>query len=141
MNTHETVFLVAGDDWQFGATMLDPNGNPLDLTGATLVWTLLDRNGLRALNPGDYVVTLAGGASVGQCSVAVPKTSSTKLAAGVYVDTWRATIAGFTQTLLDGMFNVQADPFAALPEAASKQINDRVRVVELVTKKSPARAA
>jgi hypothetical protein len=138
MNTHATVWLVAGDDWQFNATMLDPNGNPLDLTNAAMQWTLLDRDGLRALAATDFAITL--GTTIGTCSVHVPKSSSTKLAAGVYSDFWRATITGFTQTLLEGLFNIAADPFTALPETLQASA-ERAQVVELVTKKSPARAA
>ena len=30
---------VAGDDWRIGGTLLDRDGNPLDLTNASITWT------------------------------------------------------------------------------------------------------
>ena len=36
---------VAGDDWRIGGTLLDRDGNPLDLTNASIAWTLLDPSG------------------------------------------------------------------------------------------------
>ena len=41
---HDTNF-VAGDDWRIGGTLLDRDGNPLDLTNASIAWTLLDPSG------------------------------------------------------------------------------------------------
>jgi len=37
--------LVAGDDWHIVGTLLDRAGNPLDLTNASIAWTLLDPSG------------------------------------------------------------------------------------------------
>jgi hypothetical protein len=111
MNTHQPVTLVGGDDWQLNATMLDPAGNNLDLSNASVLWTLLDETYKEALPANDFVVTIGPG--VGQCSVSVPATSTTKLSTARYYDFWRVVISGVHQTLLCGQINAQADPWGA----------------------------
>ena len=42
---HDDTNFVAGDDWCIGGTLLDRDGNPLDLTNTSIAWTLLDPSG------------------------------------------------------------------------------------------------
>ena len=35
---HDDVHLYAGDDWTILGTLFDEQGNPLDLTNATITW-------------------------------------------------------------------------------------------------------
>ena len=37
--------LVAGEEWRIVGTLLDREGNPLDLTDAVIGWALLDQGG------------------------------------------------------------------------------------------------
>ena len=41
---HDDVHLYAGDDWTILGTLFD-EGNPLDLTNATITWVLIDADG------------------------------------------------------------------------------------------------
>ena len=42
---HDDYTLVAGDDWHIVGTLLSKDGNPLDLTNASIAGTLLDPSG------------------------------------------------------------------------------------------------
>jgi hypothetical protein len=121
LSVHQFVELQSGDDWQFIATMVDPNGSPIDLSQATIRWTLLDRFGRKALGEGDYSVSVAD-LPTGSCTVLVPATSTSRLGAGVFQDWWRVTIAGYTQTLLTGDFLVASVPYPASPSGVLRLI-------------------
>jgi hypothetical protein len=109
--THSLVQLTAGDSWEFDAILNDTDGNPLDLTNATIVWSILNFNQVPALGTTDFTMQL--GTGPGQCSVLVPSASSTKLATGSYTDFWRVTLDGVTQVLIQGPMRVRGDPFVA----------------------------
>jgi hypothetical protein len=111
MNIHKRVELVAGDDWQLNATMLDTGGNPIDLTTATILWALIGSNGSMAVQPGDFVISL--GSDPGECVVKIDAAHSTAIPGGAYTDYWRVTASGITQTLLEGSIGVHSDPMAA----------------------------
>jgi hypothetical protein len=80
--SHSPPALFAGDDWNVVATFTDAAGNPLDLTGATIMWALLDRNGKAVFVAADF--TVAVGPQPGQCTLTVPAASTTKLSGGSY---------------------------------------------------------
>jgi hypothetical protein len=128
MNRHRRLELVAGDDWQLDATMLDPLGNPIDLSTATVQWTLLDSFGYRAVAPSDYTISL--GADPGSATVKVAASHSTHIRGGGYTDFWRVTSNNVTQTLLDGVISVYGDPFTALPEASLTPATGTMHAVE-----------
>src|SRR5262245_38810613 len=104
MSIHETVTMIAGDDWQFLATMYDENGDKVDLTGATLKWNLLDRDYKAALPSGGFII--AQGAGLGEVVVTVPAASSSTLEGDLYTDAWRITVGGITHTPLTGTIGV-----------------------------------
>ena len=115
-DTHAPLSLFAGDDWSIGVTFLDATGAPINLTGATVKWTILNIDGQAALTASQFSITVGG--ATGQCTLAVPATSSTTLAGGTYNDTWRLVIGGIATTPLYGSFIVHADPFAPVVLAA-----------------------
>jgi hypothetical protein len=43
--THATLNFNSGDTWEIVATLQDGAGAPLDLTGATIAWTMTDTKG------------------------------------------------------------------------------------------------
>jgi hypothetical protein len=108
MIRHHRLELVAGDDWQLDATMLDPSGEPIDLTDAILEWTLLNSKGFRVVNPGDYNITI--GSEPGTVTVKITAASSALIAPGAHTDWWRVTVDGIAQTLLSGDIGVHSDP-------------------------------
>ena len=117
MNTHLPVTLVAGDTWQFDAMLLDPSGNPLDLTNATVEWTMLDVETQQPVIPKTDVEIVVNGP--GAVTVTIQPTATTSVGGGQYGDWWRVTLVdGITQTLLHGGYDVIADPFANQAAAA-----------------------
>jgi hypothetical protein len=117
MNRNQRLELVAGDDWQLDAVLLDASNNPLDLTSATLSWTLIDSYGWSA----PAVHTIALGAAPGECTVKVAAANSSPIKGGGYMAYWRVTIAGITQTPLAWPLGIHADPFTAEPEPAGER--------------------
>jgi hypothetical protein len=117
MNRNQRLELVAGDDWQLDAVLLDASGNPLDLTAATLAWTLIDSSGWTA--PATHTIVL--GANPGECSVKIAAADSTALKGGGYMAYWRVTIGGLVQTPLAWPLGIHADPFTAQPEPAAER--------------------
>jgi hypothetical protein len=115
MNRNQRLELVAGDDWQLDAILLDASGNPLDLTAATLEWTLIDSYGWTA----PATPTIALGAAPGECTVKIAAAESTAIKGGGYMAYWRVTIGGLVQTPLAWPLGIHADPFAAQLEPAA----------------------
>jgi hypothetical protein len=138
MIRHQRLELVGGDDWVFNEVLVDANGNPIDLTGATVQWTLLDSFGFRALMPTDFTITL--GTPIGSATVKVAATRSTKVVGGGYADYWRVTTGGVTQTTLTGAMSVLSDPFAAPIEPALVVITGQMAAHEAADGFSAMRA-
>jgi hypothetical protein len=56
---HPALELVAADDWNIAGTLLDLDGSPFDLTGASLEWRLISPDGLVAASfPGTASLTV-----------------------------------------------------------------------------------
>ena len=110
---HPDIELVAGDDWSIVGTVLDDSGNPLDLTGSTLVWTFIDPDG-------ETMVDLITASSIspnspptaGILTIAVPRGVTAPLLAGRYHDALRVipTIGASTYWL--GSILIEPDPMS-----------------------------
>jgi hypothetical protein len=112
MTTPHTVFqFVGGDDWEIHATLLDENGNPYNLTGATITWTLLNSAGQHILNPGDFSISIIN-ATAGTCKIVVLAAKTTTIPGGRYTDALRILIGGVTSTLSIGPVQITRDPWA-----------------------------
>jgi hypothetical protein len=111
---HPNIELTGGDDWQLDATLLDPEGEPIDLSTATVVWTLTNDQGWVVLGESDFTIRL--GDEIGQAVVEISAEVTSQIATGLYQDFWRVTANEVTQTLLYGSLVVRADPFQALGE-------------------------
>jgi hypothetical protein len=55
---HGDIELVGGDAWCIVGTLLDKGGNPLDLTNASIAWTLLDPSGTPVRIPRAITATI-----------------------------------------------------------------------------------
>jgi hypothetical protein len=126
MNRNQRLELVAGDDWQLDAVLLDASGNLLNLTGATLTWTLIDSFGWTA--PATHTITL--GANPGECIVKVAAANSSPIKGGGYMAYWRVTISGLVQTPLVWPLGIHADPFIAQPEPAAAKEEPAIERLE-----------
>jgi hypothetical protein len=104
------LLLIGGDDWEIPFTLLDDDGNPIVLTAAALTWTLVNVEGQRVVNEGEYTLTIID-AVAGTCSVMVPSTKTTNLRAGRFTDALRIVSNGVTATPVMGLVQVVADPW------------------------------
>jgi hypothetical protein len=109
---HVSVGLVAGDDWEINITLLNADGTPFDLTGATVKWCLMDNSYNQAITTDQVTISVAN-PTTGVAQVIIPAAVSSPLPSGFYTDTLRVISAGITSTLLFGQINVMADPWAA----------------------------
>jgi hypothetical protein len=87
---HDYTEYRAGDDWVIQATLLNPDGTPYDLTGATLNWILLGPDGQAAISTG-YIVTIGTDPTQGLATIAVDNSLTGPLEPGYYMDALRAS--------------------------------------------------
>jgi hypothetical protein len=118
MRVHQLIGLIGGDDWTISAVLLDAAGDPIDLTNATVQWTLVQAgNRAPAFQEGEFEIT--AGPDPGAVTVAIDAAKTTGVAGGQYLDYWRITLDEITSTPLSGAVAVQSDPFA--PAAAAEK--------------------
>lgn len=97
---HDPLSFYCGDTWEIAGTLTDASGAPLDLTGAALQWKLDDPTGAinaltLALGSG---ITITGLATAGTVLIEPTAVQTAALAAGVYRDQVRVTLADGTVT-------------------------------------------
>lgn len=115
---HAQISLFAGDDWTLAVTYADVTGKPIDLTGATIKWALINADGRKSLDDTQGKVTIATDPTTGQASIVIPASVTTSLAEGRYTDMHRVVNSGGApSTLLTGPINVTADPWYVDPNA------------------------
>lgn len=107
---HDDIELAAGDDWLILGTLLDQNGNPEDLTGATLEWMLLGPDGCPVLVDGQFSVAPVP-QEVGNINIYVAATVTQTFAAGRYTDAVRATVGGVKSSMWIGNILVAVNLF------------------------------
>ena len=81
--------LVAGDDWHIVGTLLDRAGNPVDLTYASIAWTLLDPSG--APLGASAIITVIDPPRAGIVSIKLTEATTATLAPGHYIEALRVT--------------------------------------------------
>ena len=106
---HDDVEVTAGDDWTIVATIVDRDGvTPLDLTSATVFWTLINRDGACALPAGSAVLDLGQGAQ-GVVLINLQAAATAPLGPGRYVDQIRVVLANQHDMVTNGYVLVDAD--------------------------------
>lgn|SRR5262245_16969865 len=127
---HIGVELVAGDDWELSILMLDENGDPYDLTQATILWCLMDISYVQVVNTEDVVISITDPIG-GTCLIHIPHDITTILPAGLYTDTLRIVIGGIYTTLLFGQISVMADPWRPVVQQQLKKTDKYNNVTRL----------
>ena len=89
---HADLEIAAGDDWLIAGTLLDADGQPIDLSqaGTTIEWVLFNPDGGVALTSDQFTVNVVP-QEVGNISIVVPRISTYLLPAGRYTDSLRVT--------------------------------------------------
>jgi hypothetical protein len=107
---HDDIELVIGDEWLIVGTLLDENGQPLDLTaGVTLGWALLgpDGNRVPGLTEGATLDKQLGGV----VRITVPDSFTRTLTPARYMDAIRVWVGDVPVTQWTGIILADADPF------------------------------
>jgi hypothetical protein len=108
---HDDTNFVAGDDWRIGGTLLDRDGNPLDLTNASIAWTLLDPSG--APVKANAIITVLDPPTAGMVNIKLTAATTAALVPGRYTEALRITRAGTTSTFQGlSIMVVARNPFA-----------------------------
>jgi hypothetical protein len=110
---HATISLFAGDDWEFALTLLDENGDPYDLTNATIRWALVSLDGRKRIDQSVADITIDDPLT-GVATILIPATATTSLH-GQYTDYHRIVSGGVSSTLLTGTILVTGDPWYVPP--------------------------
>jgi hypothetical protein len=88
--------LVAGDDWRIVGELFDRDGNTLDLTNASIAWTLLDPSG--APIEVNAAIAVIDPPTAGVVNIKLTAATTAALAPGRYTEALRITRAGKTST-------------------------------------------
>jgi hypothetical protein len=107
---HDPIEVTAGEPWDIPGTLLDANGSPIGLAGATLQWAMVDSGG----NPGAVTaeVTVTD-AAAGTICISVGGSDKAGLDPGYYRDGLRVTMPGGEQLTWQGHIQIDANRFAA----------------------------
>src|SRR5262249_31377950 len=109
LNHHLHTELMAATDWVIDGTLLDVTGNPLDLSNATLQWTLIGPQGTPVLQNGDATITVVDTAN-GLIRIDVPNAKTAPLECGRYFDGLQLSIGDVVSPLWIGQILVAANP-------------------------------
>ena len=107
---HEPIEVIAGEPWDIPSTLLDANGFPVDLTGATLEWALVDSGGNPVAITADVAVIDAAAAAI---CISVLANDTAGLDPGYYKDGLRVTMPCGKPSNWHGQIQVDANRFAA----------------------------
>ena len=106
---HEPLEVIAGEPWDIPGTLLDANRVPIDLTGATLEWVLIDSGGNPVAITAEVTVTEA---AAGAICISVVHEATAGLDPGQYNDGLRVTTPGGERRIWHGYIQVDANRFA-----------------------------
>jgi len=110
---HDATELMAATDWAIDGSLFDANGQPLDLSNATLTWTLIGPQGLPVFTTSDVSITVVDSAN-GIIRIDVPNTKTATLECGRYMDSLQLTIGDVISPLWLGVILVAANPRRAV---------------------------
>jgi hypothetical protein len=107
---HDPTELMAATDWGIDGTLLDADGQPLDLSNATLTWTLIGPQGTPVLRNGDATITVVGDPTAGSIHIGIHNAKTAQLECGRYIDALQLTIGDAVSPLWTGVILVAANP-------------------------------
>jgi hypothetical protein len=105
---HEPLEVTAGETWDIPGTLLDANDSPIDLSGATLEWALVDSGNNPVMIPAEVNIT---DAAAGTICISVEANHTAGLDPGYYHDGLRVTMARGERFTWHGQLLVDADRF------------------------------
>lgn len=105
----QDVFVTQGEDVTLTYTLLDTDGDPLDLTGWTASWRVWTPGNENVLTK---TVTISGTPTSGVCTVALAA-ADLVMAPNVYRYELRRTNSGSVTSVVVGRFTVTDSPFVS----------------------------
>ena len=96
---HEPIEVISGETWDIPGILLDANGSPTDLTGATLEWALVDSGGNPVAIAAEVTIT---DAAAGAICISVSANDTAGLDPGYYSDGLRVTMPGGQRRIWQG---------------------------------------
>jgi len=97
MPTADSDKLFAGEEWWIVGTLLDREGSPLDLTDASIEWTLLDESG--ASVGASATTTVLDPPTAGIIHINLAAATTAALAPGYYTDKLQITFSDKTSVI------------------------------------------
>ena len=107
---HDDTELMAATDWAIDGTLLDVNDQPLDLSNATLAWTLIGPSGAAVFTEADASISVLPPATGGLIRISIANTKTAQLECGRYIDALEVTIGDVVSPLWIGNILVAANP-------------------------------
>ena len=107
---HDPIEVIAGESWDIPGFLLDANNAPMDLTGATLEWALVDSGGNPVAIAAEVTVT---NAARGAICISIAGNDTAGLDPGYYNDGLRVTMPRGERSTWQGRIQVDANPFVA----------------------------
>jgi hypothetical protein len=107
---HVDTELMADTDWVIDGTLLDVNGQALDLSNATLQWTLCGPDGSVVLTEADASINIVPPPTGGIITISIARAKSASFEAGRYIDALEVTIGDVVSPLWIGNILVAANP-------------------------------
>ena len=91
-----------GETWPIDCTFLDSDGEALDLTGATIKWSVATRPGEIAIveaTTGNGLITITSPATAGLATILVPKANHSSATPRTYLHEAEVTLASGIVTI------------------------------------------
>ena len=112
--SHKLHSFHAADDWIINGALYDIYDDPLNPTGYTIEWNLIDWNQEVKVSTAQVAITIADAPS-GQIKIIVPSEITQTLEPGEYTDALRLTKGTATGTMWYGQILVKPSLFGAAP--------------------------
>ena len=106
---HEPIEVIAGEPWEIPATLVDANGSPVDLAGATLEWALIDSGDNPVAITAEVTVT---DTAAGAICISIAGNDTAGLDPGYYNDGLRVTMPDGERRTWHGRLQLDANRFA-----------------------------
>lgn len=115
MSRTKNISFSEGETWIIDATFTDSDGEALDLTGASIAWSVATRPGQAAIvsaTTGNGLIVVDDDPTTGLATITVPYASHSAATPKIYIHECRVTLAtGEVTVQFDGRLTVRDSIF------------------------------